>query len=453
MRRNVAVTQRKTIGLTLAIGGFAAIAALTLTPNPGADQPGPSLCLVCGSYGGTDVVLNILLFIPFGFGLRLAGTRAWRAFVVAALTSLAIELLQIHVVVGRDASLGDLVSNSLGGAVGIALADHWRSWLLPSTRAARRLMSAGIAAWLLILVGSAWGVRPSLTRFPYWGHWASLDGPGPLFTGKLVAASVGRAPLPWAPISNSGELRQWLLHGDPLRATVIPGAPIDGLAPITRITDIRSAEIIMLGQQGRDLIFRMRTHASDLRLRDPAVRIENAFPDSAADASHVRTQSDTMRIAGGYTGDAYRVSVNGPRMVASRELRLGPGLGWSFFLPFSYASGRVTAWLTALWLAGLLAPMGYWAARAAAVEEPRVFGAMARPIPAAAPRLVVATSLVVMIVLGLGFVPRMFGEEPVQWWAWAACAVGGMLGAALGQLTMAAEGRGSQCVGTADVRG
>ncbi|HET7565353.1 MAG TPA: VanZ family protein [Gemmatimonadaceae bacterium] len=441
MLRNVAVIQRKTIGFALTIAGFLAIAALTLTPNPGGARPSASLCLVCGSYGGTDVVLNILLFIPFGFGMRLSGLRPRRAFVIAALTSLAIELLQIHVVVGRDASLGDLVSNSLGGAIGIGLASCWRSWLLPNARVARRLMSAGLALWLLILAGSAWGARPSLTRLTYVGHWASLTGPGPLFTGKVIDVSVGHAPLPWNVIANSGDLRRWLLAGSPLRATVTLGSPIDGLVPITRITDISRTEIIMLGQQGRDLVFRMRTHASDLRLRDPAVRIENAFPSATADAQAPLAQPDTLRIAGGYTGRSYRVSVIGPRMAASREIRLSPGLGWSFFLPFSYASGRVTVWLTALWLGGLLLPIGFWAARAADKPRRRVRGARGTP-PAALYAAVIAAAAV-SIAIGLGLVPLIFGELPVQWWAWVACAAGAIAGAAFGHLTLAAEDRGS----------
>ena len=426
---------RQRIGLAIAIAGLLAIAALTLTPNRGAEQTSPSVCLVCGSYGGTDVLLNILLFIPFGFGLRLWGVSARRALVVACATSLAIELLQIQIVVGRDASLGDLMSNSLGGWVGVALAGSWRSWLLPSASRARGLSAGGVVVWLLVLAGSAWGARPSPTRLTYWGHWASLSGPGPLFTGKVISALVGDAPLPWAPIANSGVLRRRLLSGAPLRATVLPGAPIDGLVPITRITDIRHTEIIMLGQQGRDLVFRMRTHASELRLRDPAVRIENIFPGSAADAGDQRTSSDTLRIAGAYTGGAYRVWAVGPGIHVSRELRLGPGLGWSFLLPFSYASGRVTLLLTAFWLGGLLLPIGFWAGRAAAECGPRIAEDAKAASPPEAPRIAVIGMLAAAILVGLGLIPLLFNELPVHWSAWLACTAGAGMGWGLGRLS------------------
>jgi len=436
--RNVALIQRQRIGLAIAVAGLFAIAALTLTPNSGVQQPSPSLCLVCGSYGGTDVLLNILLFIPFGFGLRLWGVSARRVFVVACATSLAIELLQIQIVVGRDASFGDLVSNSLGGWIGIALAGCWRACLLPPPRLARRLMYVGTAIWLIVLAGSAWAARPSPTRLSYWGHWASLSGPGPLFTGKVISASVGHAPLPWAPIANSGVLRRRLLSGEPLRATVLQGAPIDGLAPIARITDIRRTEIIMLGQQGRDLVFRMRTHASDLRLRDPAVRIEHIFPDSAADARAAGASFDTLRIAGGYVRGAYKVWAIGPKLNVSRELRLGPGLGWSFLLPFSYASGRVTLLLTALWLGGLLLPVGFWGARAAAEYEPRIAGSTTERSREHAPRIALIGTLAMAILAGLGLVPLIFREPPVHWSAWLASAAGAAAGWGLGWTSRAA---------------
>ncbi|HET7241044.1 MAG TPA: VanZ family protein, partial [Gemmatimonadales bacterium] len=61
-----------------------------------------------------DVFLNLLLFVPLGAGLRLAGWR-WRSVVLgAALVSFTVELLQYTVVTGRDASLSDLLTNTTG---------------------------------------------------------------------------------------------------------------------------------------------------------------------------------------------------------------------------------------------------------------------------------------------------------------------------------------------------
>jgi hypothetical protein len=436
--------QQRTFGQIITIASVAAIAMLTMTPSSSSQPAGARVCLVCGSYGGTDVLLNMLLFIPFGVGLRLAGVRSRHAILLAAATSLAIELLQIRVVVGRDASLGDLVSNSVGAWVGIELAAHWRAWVLPYARHARRRAHAGALLWLVVLAGSAWAARPSLSRTMYWGHWASTTGPGPLFDGQVIRASVGGVILPWNPIPDSRSMRRRLLRGhQPLEAVVRPGAPIDGLAQITRITDIRRRELIMLGQSGRDLVFRMRTHASDLRLRDPAVRIDNVFPDSAtvATARQRRHDAEPVRIAGAFTGQAYRVWTTSGGGTTSREVRLGPGLGWSFLIPFSYAAGGVALLFSAVWLGALLLPVAYWSARSTADARPPSVKRESLANASASRTVTMLGMLVATIALGLGLVPLIFHEAPVHWSAWLGCGLGATAGWGLGRASLAAAGR------------
>jgi VanZ like family len=72
-----------------------------------------------------DIFLNILLFIPFGFGLaeklRERGRSKVAAFVivyaVGALLSYAVELMQIYIPM-RDSGWGDVITNSSGAAIG-----------------------------------------------------------------------------------------------------------------------------------------------------------------------------------------------------------------------------------------------------------------------------------------------------------------------------------------------
>src|SRR5919199_723337 len=71
-------------------------AAAARGPLPAA--AGNPWCILCGEYGAQDFVANILLFVPFGAGLSLAGVSRRRALAVAALTTLCIELLQVRVV-------------------------------------------------------------------------------------------------------------------------------------------------------------------------------------------------------------------------------------------------------------------------------------------------------------------------------------------------------------------
>jgi VanZ like family len=128
---------RHRIGRLLAVVGLLFIAAATLTPLPqqsAAAAATPLWCLVCGEDGGVDVLNNILLFVPLGLGLRLMRLRTSHVVLLAASVSLAIELLQLIVITGRDASLSDLLTNTLGswtGALGGSIA--LKSSLRPPT--------------------------------------------------------------------------------------------------------------------------------------------------------------------------------------------------------------------------------------------------------------------------------------------------------------------------------
>src|SRR3954451_8897511 len=101
--------------------GLLIILAATLRPEPDqtrAAEATPLWCLVCGDQGGVDVINNILLFIPFAFGLRLGGVPRTAVLLLGAASSLTIELLQLTVIAGRDARLSDVLTNSVGTRVG-----------------------------------------------------------------------------------------------------------------------------------------------------------------------------------------------------------------------------------------------------------------------------------------------------------------------------------------------
>src|SRR3954453_3118919 len=123
--------------------GLLIILAATLRPEPDqtrAAEATPLWCLVCGDHGGVDVIRNILLFIPFAFGLRLGGVPRKTVLLVGAASSLTIELLQLTIIAGRDASLSDVLTNSLGTGVGALIADYG-STLLPPTKHRARVLT------------------------------------------------------------------------------------------------------------------------------------------------------------------------------------------------------------------------------------------------------------------------------------------------------------------------
>src|ERR1051325_2403630 len=114
---------RRALGVALATAGAIAIAALTLMPAAPFDaMPFDHWCLLCGSEGTADFVANILLFVPLGLGLGFAGVSWRRATVIAAAASTSIELAQYFIITGRFATLGDVVSNTIGGSLGAMMA-------------------------------------------------------------------------------------------------------------------------------------------------------------------------------------------------------------------------------------------------------------------------------------------------------------------------------------------
>lgn len=388
---------------------------MTLVPEPGGPPAPPTLCVVCGGLGVQDIILNVLLFLPFGLGLRLAGVSWWRAVAIAAGTSLAIELLQMRVVTGRDASLGDLLTNSVGGVAGVVLADEWRRLLLPTARTARRAAWCWVGVSATVLALTSWGERTSLPRTTYWGQWTPELLYMDHFPGTLLGSWVGGIPFPQGAMGDSPAFRA-LLSSDSVLvvAEVRAGAPTSRMAPIASVFDWRRTEIFLLGQNERDLVFTMRANAARARVRNPAIRLDDVFPaDARADgaATPLRLEGGKVHgelVAGVWQGGAWR----------ERRVPLTPGLGWSYFSPFEYAFGAETPLISAIWLAGLLLPLGYWGG---AVDSRRE-------------RVVMALAA----ALALALAGPLLGEHAAAWWEWAGAAVGVVGGLAC---RMEVEGR------------
>lgn len=105
----------------------------------------------------TMVLLNFLLFIPFGFLLPIAiKSEKWRfykALLVGAVFSLVIEITQIFT--GRFFELDDIISNTLGVLAGYFI---WRS--VHEICANKKILKglSGIALTVLISIGVFWGI-------------------------------------------------------------------------------------------------------------------------------------------------------------------------------------------------------------------------------------------------------------------------------------------------------
>ena len=410
-------------GALIAILGLALIGAMTLTPQPQNVErvaETPLWCLRCGDLAGMDIILNVTLFVPFGFGLRLAGWPRRRVLLTAFVTTFLVEATQYFFVVGRDASLSDLITNTTGGLVGMLLAERLHLVVSPAPQLAKRLAVVAAAVWLLAQIVTGWGLGVTLPQRPFWGQLAPELGQFEQFRGKVIEAALAGERMPSARLADTPAIRTRLLAGEGIEAKAISGPPTTRLAPIASVFDEGQQEVILLGQRGTDLIFRIHTRAWSLGLRGPALSLPGVLPSDSG-----RPLTLSGRLHDGYL-EATADTGSGP---TTRVLALSPSFGWSLLLPFeNYAFGLNVRWLTALWLAGLLLPAGYWTARSVAAGGSPLVG----PLPRS-PRLLGPFLLGLPIAIGLAGVAAWFRLPPVPWSEWAAAIAGAGAGWALGR--------------------
>ena len=321
----------------------AALAALTLAPLPALEgvEDVSTYCLVCGGRGASDAILNVVLFLPLGLLAR--GRSLARMVALGALLSAGIEGVQL-LLPGRYPTLGDVVWNASGAGLGQLLRRHARAWLTPPAWAG----SAAAAALGLGLLAGGWLLGPSWPRERYWGQWTAELGSMPQYRGTLLEASLGPLDVPPGRFPDGGDPRSILSGPFELRGLVVKGPPPPSLSPIVSIYDGVQREVVLLGADGEDLVWRERTRAAVARLDQPDLRLPGA-------------------LAGVRVGDTVRLAVSrdgGERCLAAGErLRCGlgftPGRTWSLLLWLDAAPERAWRVLDALWLALLLGPTGF----------------------------------------------------------------------------------------------
>ncbi len=393
---------QRRLGYYLAIGGLICIGLLTLGPQPEAVARAaatPLTCILCGDLGGVDFLLNVLLFVPLGLGLALAGFSWRRAVVLAALTTLGVELLQMKLVAGRDASLGDLIANTLGGGLGILIAAYWRQLVFPSAATARRhaLAYALLLGW--VWAGTAWALGPTSPRGGVWfGQWAPDLSNFNRFVGTPLWLSAGEEPLPPGPALDQARLEDAITARPAIAFSAVLGIPPGRLAPIGAIVDTREGEILLIGQDRKDLAFRVRMRASILKLRMPTVLLRNGMSGQPG---------DTVVAEGALRDGAFKLRSQIHGVERTRILPLSASWGWSLVTPWTAMLGEGVGALTAAWIAGLVAVLVYWS---------RLAGGVSVALPP------------VTILLLLGAIPRAAGFPSVAGGEWVAALAGIVVG-------------------------
>lgn len=403
--------RRRLAGAAILVVSLAAIGWLTLEPMPGTPSL-PATCFVCGPLGGVDFILNVVLFLPIGAGMAVLGWRVRHALLVGFGLSLVIECLQWRVIPGRDASLGDLCSNSLGAFFGSLLIPRLLLWSAARGREALSLARTAAAIAVLVVVVSAFLVAPARPPFRQWVLWTANRPNMDPFPGTLLQADVnGRV------VRGGDILAPDMVFGAAERSTRV-GAAVRTNGTVTR----RKAHIVaaanplqesfFLGQWKDALVFRGYVNGSRLRLRPLLVRLPGAFARAPSEGSPARLQLDAVSSARAIT-----LSASGDGGSATAVLRRTAGLAWTLLLPWDVAIDASSWPMNMLFFGVLALPVAFWSARVP--DESR----RAPWVPAAA------------LVASVAVAPWLAGIATTTPREWTGAGAGAILGIVLDRLT------------------
>ena len=386
-----------------------AIGALTLRSAPDQildAQRTPLYCLVCGDVGGADVLLNIALFVPLGVGL--AGLRRSLRFTVATafLVSFSVELLQYTVIVGRDATLSDLLTNTTGGALGWALAVSAGQLLAPGRREAARLTLAATSIWITIWLITAWALHAAPPGGRYWGQWAH-DFPGRgTFAGKVLSASLDDRPLPDGRLADTPDVQRRIGSNEfDLTIEATSGRTWEDNAQIFGLANEGGDIFLEWRQKNRDYEFTIRSRAALLRFHSPELLLPGAAPEGPG---------LPVRLTTSWHHGVITASAEAAGRTTTRRLTLAPSGNWAFVWPWRRDRGAATAPIGSVWLGLTLVIIGFWAGRTDGGS-----------------RVTVACGAA--IALALGAVPALFGLHATSAADWMSAALGMTLGFGLGR--------------------
>jgi VanZ family protein len=344
-----------------------AILLLTLWPLP--EQAyraslSPVTCLVCGGQGVQDVIQNIIMLLPLGLALGLAGVRPRTVALGAFGLAVLVESLQYAIVTGRDASLSDVVTNTTGAALGAMLAPHLPTLLRPGRRAAAKLGIGMTVLWAAAWLFGAWAMQGNVGA----GHWRGRF-PGdlpdaPAVSGEAVRASIGGASIGLAPVSLPMEVEQGFARDSfTLSVVVRPGPAMAPRENVVTVIDVRQDDrvannslVMVLNRVQARALLSLRINAARVRLRTPSFNLGPAFdvpPGGEVTLDIARARGRLSAAARG-----------GPALAT--EYRMGPELLWSVLAPRTPQPGL--AWMVEafLWSTALLLVAGYWCGRSGA---------------------------------------------------------------------------------------
>ena len=347
------MTNFSPLRLLLLAGALLAILAPTLVPLSQLEGLGEPPWMPRLLYSA-DVLRNLVLFLPLGAALASLGVSAPRCLALALLLSGSIETLQLWIP-GRYPSLLDLVVNALGAVMGHALCRSAPLWLSPPKALSQLLVLATGVATAGLVLGTGLLLAPSPIPAVYHAQWAVERADLHPWEGQVLSVAVNGSELPPGRVPDQALAPRWFASDYTLELSLRAGPPPPGLSAFFSLADAEHREILLVGPDRRDLVFRYRSPSRALGLEWASLRwLEGMRGIEAGERFEVKVEK---------TGPEFCITIGEAR-------RCGLGFnhadGWQLLAPaFRYAPPALLA-LSALWLAGLFLPLGFWSRRDAA---------------------------------------------------------------------------------------
>jgi hypothetical protein len=316
--------------IVLAVLSTAAILFLTLSPGVGPTR-GWDLTLTSGDDALAGLIQNLLLFIPLGVSLTLAGVRPSRVIAAGALLSFCVEFAQ-QWIPGRDPSLGDIVNNTISTGLGVLLVAGAPIWLwAPPRRSTWQAVATALIA-MLAWYGTAAMVRQTFPPLPY----SVLTTPDLEHFGQYKGKVV--------------DVRPGMGRMDIVAIAAPKPPPLT--SPLIAVVDQQGNKVLMLSVDHYDLTLRYSMPAVRATLEQPDLRFRGAMrPIAPGDSFIAGTWHDSTNIC--------------LRVNASQQCGLGYtiGDGWKLiYYPESWPRWELAV-INTLWVLGCVIGVGLWGAR------------------------------------------------------------------------------------------
>lgn len=321
----------------------------TLYPTEATGGASSYECVLCGERAIADALVNVILFLPLGAALALPGRRLVVALALGAALSCGVEIAQISLIPGRDASPVDFVFNTLGAAIGVAIIRTSRWWMGQDCTHASRLSLAAAFATLAVVTGTGLLLTPHLPAARYAVMWNPVLRHLEPYDGTVLSATIDGEPLPARRIENTARIRQQLSTNVTLRVDAISAAARSRQAAMLAIYDEFKREVMLIGPDRHDLVFRLRTRSASWWLDQPSIRIVDGWRSVVPGSS--------IMVTARRAGRAYCVGF-GPEPPCSSGFTAG--MGWTILQRMERLPALVRSSLNALWLAILGAAVGFW---------------------------------------------------------------------------------------------